>query len=77
MHFLAGFLTIVFDDILLLPTFNALPITANTSFDSEDHGILNSTLSRYMTLSGEELDTIERMTGETYRLVLNEVARFE
>jgi len=77
MRYLAEFLNIEFDDMLLVPTFNTLQIRANTSFNVENHGILNSTLSRYRTLTGEELDTIERMTGETYRLVLNEVARFE
>lgn len=77
MRHLAEFLDIEFDDILLVPTFNTLPIKANTSFAAENHGILNSTLSRYRTLTGDEIDTIERMTGETYRLVLNEVARFE
>lgn len=77
MRHLAEFLNIVFDDILLVPTFNTLPIKAHTSFTVENHGILNSTLSRYKTLTDEELDAIERMTGETYELVLNEVARFE
>jgi uncharacterized protein YkuJ len=77
MRYLAEFLNIEFDDILLVPTFNTLPIKAHTSFNVENHGILNSTLSRYKTLTGEELDTIERMTGETYQLVLNEAARFE
>jgi hypothetical protein len=77
MRYLGEFLNIEFDDILLVPTFNTLPIKANTSFNVENHGILNSTLSRYRTLTGEELDTIERMTGETYQLVLNEAARFE
>lgn len=77
MRYLAEFLNIVFDDTLLVPTFNTLPIKAHTSFTVENHGILNSTLSRYKTLTDEELDVIERMTGETYELVLNEVARFE
>jgi hypothetical protein len=60
----------VMRDTLLVPTFNKLPIKAHTSFTVENHGILNSTLSRYKTLTDEELDVIERM-------VLNEVARFE
>jgi hypothetical protein len=76
MRYLAGFLGIEFDDTLLVPTFNTLPIRANTSFEVEDHGILNSPLSRYKTLTGQELDTIERMTSETYSLVLKEVVRF-
>lgn len=77
MRYLAEFLNIEFDDSLLEPTFNTLPIKAHTSFSVENHGILNSTLSRYRTLTGGELDTIERMTGEVYSLVLKEVVTFE
>ena len=76
MRYLAKFLNIEFEDILLVPTFNKSPIKAHTSFKVEDHGILNSTLSRYKTLTGSELDTIEEMTGEIYPRVLKEVIKF-
>ena len=76
MRYLAEFLGIKFDDILLVPTFNKVPIKAHTSFKAENHGILNSPLSRYTTLTGQELDIIERTTRETYSLVLNEVVNF-
>ena len=76
MRYLAEFLDIEFKDILLVPTFNKLPIKAHTSFKVENYGILNSTLSRYKTLTGSELDTIDEMTAEIYPRVLKEVINF-
>jgi hypothetical protein len=76
MRYLAEFLCIEFDDILLVPTFNKFPIKAHTSFKVENYGIINSTLSRYKTLTGSELDTIDEMTGEIYPRVLKEVINF-
>ena len=76
VRYLAGFLNIEFNPILLKQTFNELPIEANTSFNPEDPGIMISTLSRYKTLSQEELHTIEKKTGDTYPQVLEYTARF-
>jgi hypothetical protein len=76
MRYLAKFLDIEFEDILVVPTFNKLPIKAHTSFKVEDHGILNSTLSRYKTLTESELDTIEEMTADIYSRALKEVVKF-
>jgi len=76
MRYLAEFLGIEFDNILLAPTFNKFPIRANASLNAEDHGVVNSPLFRERTLTGEELNTIEEISSETYRLVLNEVVRF-
>ena len=59
MRYLAEFLEIKFEDILLEPTFNKYPIRANTSFEAEQNGIINSTLQRYKTLAREELEFIE------------------
>jgi len=76
MRYLAEFLDIEFKDILLVPTFNKLPIKAHTSFKVENYGILNSTLSRYKTLTRSELDTIDEMTGKIYPQVLKEAINF-
>jgi len=76
MRHLAGFLGIAFDPILLTPTFNKIPIKANTSFKLEAPGILSSTLSRYTTLRAEELELIDRITAEPYRAVLAEAVSF-
>jgi hypothetical protein len=74
MRYLAEMLQIHFDNILLIPTFNKSAIKANTSFTSEQYGIINSTLSRHKTLGEDELEVIEAMTGEDYQRVLKEVA---
>jgi hypothetical protein len=74
MRYLADFLKIRFDDTLLMPTFNKIPIKPNTSFKLEKPGIMFSALERYKTLSREELNIIEAMTGEAYMQVLGTVA---
>ena len=71
MRYLADLLKISFDDVLLIPTFNKFPIKANTSFKAQQHGVINSTLNRYKTLTREELDIIDRMTKELHREVLS------
>ncbi len=71
MRYLADLLKISFDDVLLIPTFNKFPIKANTSFKAQQHGIINSTLNRYKTLTQEDLDLIDRMTKELHREVLS------
>jgi hypothetical protein len=43
----------------------------------ENHGIVNGPLSRYSTLTGRQLDAIEKMVGGNYTRVLSEVVRFE
>lgn len=77
MRYLAEFLNLEYDDILLEPTFNKFPIRANTSFKAERHGIVNNTLSRYKTLTEEELEIVEEMTRETYSMVLEKVVKFQ
>jgi hypothetical protein len=77
MRYLAGFLAIEYDDILKVPTFNRFPIKTHTGFKVEDHGIANDPPSKYRTLSEQEIDTIERMTNETYPRVLKEAVKFE
>ena len=74
MRYLADFLKIRFDDILLMPTFNKIPIKPNTSFTLEKPGIMISALERYKTLSPEELNIIEAMTGDVYTQVLDMAA---
>jgi hypothetical protein len=74
MRYLADFLKIRFDDILLTPTFNKIPVKPNTSFKLENPGIMISALERYKTLSLEKLNVIEATTGEAYTEVLSTVA---
>ena len=76
MHYLADFLEIKFDDILLIPTFNKFPIKANTSFNANRHGIISGTLNRYKTLSEEELEIIDQMSKDLLHQVCNLAVRF-
>jgi hypothetical protein len=71
MRYLANYLSIRFDDCLMMPTFNKFPIKANTSFEARQHGIISSTLNRYQTLSKEELDLIDQISKDLYRQVLS------
>jgi hypothetical protein len=77
MRYLAHFLQIKFDDVLLTPTFNTYPIKANTSFRSEGIGIVPSTLHRHKTLSPEESEIIDTTTGNLHRQLLSLAVRFE
>ena len=76
MEYLAAFLEIRFEDILMEPTFNKYPIRANTSFAAEKDGIIESTLNRYKTLSMDELDFIENMTNDLYGQTQSLAVRF-
>jgi len=77
MRYLADFLAIEFNDILLVPTFNKFPMQEDATFRTENHGIVSSLHAEQRQLKGQELNTIERMTSEKYSLVLKEVVRFE
>jgi hypothetical protein len=76
MRYLAEFLSIEFDDCLLMPTFNRFPIKANTSFDARRHGIMDATLNRYKTLTNEELDFIDHLSADLHRQVVGLAHRF-
>jgi hypothetical protein len=77
MYHLAGFLDINFDNILLTPTFNKIPIKPNTSFKLEKPGIMTSAVERYKTLSSEQLGIIKETTADLYSQVLDVVVSIE
>ena len=76
MRYLSRFLDIEYNDILLAPTFNGSPISANTSFKLEKSKIIKSTLSRYKTLDSEQLKVIDSMTSDLYKIVLDKTVNF-
>jgi hypothetical protein len=76
MCYLAEFLEIKFEDILSEPTFNKYPIRANTSFEADKNGIIDSTLNRYKTLAPDELEFIQNMTKDLYQKVWSSAVRF-
>jgi hypothetical protein len=69
MRYLSDFLKIGFNDILLTPTFNKIPVKPNTSFNLEKPGIMFSALERHKSLSREEVKIIDQITEETYQEV--------
>jgi hypothetical protein len=77
MRYLSDFLASEFNDILLVPTFNKFPIKEDTAFKTESHGVVSSLAAEERALTGQEFNTVENMTCETYALVLKEVVRFE
>lgn len=70
MRRVAGFLDIEFSPTLLEPTFNGLPIKANSSFKTERHGVLDAPLKRRESLSREMVTTIDRLAGDAHEQVL-------
>ena len=63
-------LQIEFRDSLLMPTFNRLPIKANTSFDVQTYGVIESSLSRESEVSPEDRTQIKRLTAQLYEDVI-------
>jgi len=76
MQYFSNFLNIEFDNILLNPTLNGSPISANTSFKLEKSKIIESTLYRYKTLGSEQLKIIDSMTSDLYQTILDKAVKF-
>jgi Sulfotransferase family len=70
MRALARFLGIDFTPRLITPTFNGLPIKANSSFRVERGGVLDAPLRRHEGLPADALETIDRLTDGLYDRVL-------
>ena len=77
MRFLAEFLSIEFDDILLKPTFNKCPVRESLSLETRDPGALDDLLSTEKALREHEVDTIEKDASETYSLVRRASVEFD
>ncbi len=76
MRYLASFLDIDFDPILLTPTFNKTLIQANTSFQHEKGEIQTATLNRHQSLTAEEIELIGKLSKNQYQQVLEKVVDF-
>lgn len=70
MKYLAGRLGIIFDKILLIPTFNSMPIKANSSFSVEAQGVIGDVTKRKDQLNSSEKKYIEKYMDQ-YQRVLN------
>ena len=54
----------------MTPTFNGLPIKANSSFRVEQGGVLDAPLKRGEDLPANVLEAIDRITSRVYDEVL-------
>lgn len=67
MRGLARWLSIDYDARLLQPTFNRIPIKANSSFPTSRHGVLPETLEHWRgVLSRSDAELIDRTTADLY-----------
>ena len=60
-----------YNDVLLTPTFNSEPITANSSFTVKEEGISNEPINRKQYLDTNEIKYIERECTVNYQNALN------
>lgn len=71
MRSLARYLRIRFTPDLLVPTFNRLPIKANSSFEVKKYSVIESPLDRYRTLlSSSEIKRIEESALGRYEEIV-------
>jgi hypothetical protein len=70
MRALAAFMELDFTSSLMTPTFNGLPIKANSSFPVDRGGVLDAPLKRAEGLASHAVTTIERLTDGVYERVL-------
>jgi Sulfotransferase family len=73
MRHLTQALGLTFDKCLLTPTFQGMPIRANSTFRVEKDGVLDTPLQRAGALTPAEVDGIERETSSLYAKVLAEI----
>lgn len=75
MRSLSSYLNIRYEETLLFPTFNRMPIRADSSYPVETYGVLTAPLSRHKkNLSASEKKAIEGTALETYERVLQWVS---
>jgi len=76
MRYLAEYVGIKFDEILLAPTFNKSPIKANSSYPVKTYGVIHEPVTRHLEmLTKAEIEAIENLTGDLYESVSREVIR--
>jgi hypothetical protein len=76
MRYLAEFLMIRFDDILLTPTFNGIPIAASNSCEMGIADEMTPPSEADLSIDEDKLDLIKEMTADNYQLVLSEAVTF-
>jgi hypothetical protein len=76
MRYLADFLGINYDVILLKPTFNSYPIAGQNSFTKAEGGGNTGNSYANLILDKNKLKIIEDLTCDDYQAVLHEVVSF-
>jgi len=76
MRYLADFLGLRYDPVLLIPTFNGYPISTDSSFKVGKVEGVNRHKKEIPTLSSVQSKTITEMTKHDYMNFLNETVRF-
>jgi len=75
MRLVSEWLGIAYAEILVRPTFNDMPILANSSFQIERHGILADAVGRGRLLSDRESELIDRVAADAHALATSFAAR--
>jgi hypothetical protein len=76
MRTLADFLRIDFDPCLVVPTFNGYPVGANSSFKTEETGVVTDPVKRHKKLlSAEQQQLVSTECDDLYREALAAVER--
>ena len=73
MHFISDFLKISFEDILLTPTFNSIPLQPSNCSEIDQTGMASGYLSDSNVLDQNDRSFIKEMTHENYQTILGEV----
>jgi hypothetical protein len=76
MHYLSEFLKISFEDILLIPTFNSIPLQSSISPEKDQTGVASGYLIDSQELDQNDRTLIKGLTHETYKTLLREVVVF-
>ena len=73
MHYLADFLTISFEDILLTPTYNSIPLQSSRSPETEQTVAASGYLFDSRILDQNDRSFITETTQENYQTILGKV----
>jgi len=76
MCYLADFLQITYEDVLLKPTFNSIPIQPTNDQDLDEADLKSNSYMDSKTLDEDQRKFIEDMTAEDYQAVLQETVIF-
>jgi hypothetical protein len=74
MRRVCRFLDIAFDPVMLTPTFQHMPIKANTSFENQRYGVLPDAANCRSEVPADEVAAIEAGTSGVYAAACEMIA---